>query len=84
MTLIDSLKSARRVSTPLVAIQTPDPVATIQRIAADVGGDAPKVQWDFCSGLTAVNPQGRRPSPSPVLVRPAVARGDRRRRLPDL
>ena len=58
MTLIDSLKSARRVSTPLVAIQTPDPVATIQRIAADVGGDAPKVQWDFCSGLTAVNPQG--------------------------
>ena len=58
LTLIDSLKSARRVSTPLVAIQTPDPVATIQRIAADVGGDAPKVQWDFCSGLTAVNPQG--------------------------
>ena len=58
MPLLDSFKAARRVSTPLVAINTPDQSATIQNIADGVNGDTPIVVWDFCSGLVPLNPEG--------------------------
>lgn len=59
MNVIDSLKAARRVSTPLVAINTPDPSATIQAILEGLNGDVPAVTWDYCSGLVPVNQEGR-------------------------
>lgn len=59
MNLIDSFKAARRVSTPLVAINTPDPSATIQTISDAMNADVPKIQWDFCSGLMPLNKEGR-------------------------
>ncbi|MDB4516907.1 AAA family ATPase [Crocinitomicaceae bacterium] len=59
MTLLDSLKAARRVSTPLVAINTPDPSATVTTVSGEINGDVPKVQWDYCNGLMPVNEEGR-------------------------
>lgn len=62
-TLIDQLKAARRVSTPLVAIATPDPAATILEVRAAFDGEGAKtpipiVSWDALEGLTALNQAG--------------------------
>jgi len=58
------VKNARRVSTPLVAINTPDPAATIKAVCAaiETGNDAQtpvKVQWDFVQGFTGLNDIGK-------------------------
>ena len=51
----DLVKSARRVSTPLLAIRTADPAATIDSLKAGFNGDAPPmVQWDICRGIVPV------------------------------
>ena len=53
--LINQLKSARRVSVPLVAITTPDPAQTIELIWAAVNGDGPQIVWDVVQGLRPRN-----------------------------
>ena len=61
--LITKLKSARRVSVPIVAISTPDPGATVEsiRAAVSIGEEIPAVvQWDMVRGLTAINDNGQR------------------------
>jgi hypothetical protein len=57
---LKQFKAARRVSTPLIAIGTPDPAATIGLILKAFNGEAPAViQWDIVRGLTPCNPQGQ-------------------------
>lgn len=51
-TLLERFKAARRVSAPLVVINTPDPAATIDVVCQAVNGDGVKVEWDFVRGLT--------------------------------
>jgi len=68
MTRIAQLvKNARRVSTPLIAINTPDPAATIKAVCDAIEnqtkGDPmiaiPKVEWDVVRGMTGRNDSGR-------------------------
>lgn len=59
-TIADQLKAARRVSTPLVAITTADPSATIAGIVKSYNGTAPPIlQWDLVRGVAGINDQGR-------------------------
>lgn len=53
-------KKARAASTPLMAISTPDPAATIQGIvkASSNGSAAPLIQWDCVSGAQGINSEG--------------------------
>jgi ATPase family associated with various cellular activities (AAA) len=63
MTIVESLKAARKVSTPLVAILTPDPPATIAGIVKAYAGQATEpaiLQHDIIRGLTALTEMGRR------------------------
>ena len=57
--MLKLFKAARRVSTPLIAIRTPDPAATMQVIVDGFNGSAPPcVVWDVCSGLRPINKAG--------------------------
>jgi len=53
--LIDSLKAAKRVSTPLIAVTTPDQPALAQTIAESLNGGLPVVSWDRGNGYMALN-----------------------------
>jgi hypothetical protein len=57
--IIAQFKAARRVSTPLVAITTPDPAATIDAICGEINSNAPKIVWDVCNGLSHRNSTGK-------------------------
>lgn len=57
--IVDQVKAARRVSTPLIAVVTPDPGATIDAIREGVNGNAPKLAWDVSRGFSALNDEGR-------------------------
>lgn len=57
--LIQSFKAARRVSTPLVAIETPDAAATIASIRKVLDGKAPLLAWDVAKGLRGLNDAGK-------------------------
>lgn len=59
MTLAEQVKAARRVSTPIVAINTPDPAATIQELSAAINGSAPKLEWDIVRSFQPINAEGR-------------------------
>lgn len=54
-------RAARRVSTPLMAICTPDPAATIQTVrqcvtySNGISYEQPVIHWDIVRGLRAVN-----------------------------
>jgi len=58
-TLIEQFKSARRVSTPLIAITTPDPNATIIAICDAIKSETPMVQWDIVSGYKSRSEAGK-------------------------
>lgn len=49
------LRAARRVSTPLVLLRTPDPARTLVRIGAAAGAEAAILLWDIVRGLSPVN-----------------------------
>lgn len=74
MELLNQWKAARRVSTPLLAINTPDPAATLQAIAAAGNGNpVPIVTWDAVRGLRAGNEAGQQAlqtagSPDPAIT----------------
>lgn len=57
--MIAAFKAARRVSTPLVALETPDPAATIVAIRGVLNGEAPTFEWDIVRGLRGVNDLGK-------------------------
>ena len=64
MQIIDRLVVARRVSVPLVAIETADPAATIRLLQgeqfASVGDVATAlIGWDLINGLQALNEQAK-------------------------
>lgn len=54
------VRNARRVSTPIVAVNTPDPAATIKAICAAIEGakEIPKAAWDVVQGIQGLNPPG--------------------------
>lgn len=56
--LIDQLKSAREVSTPLLAVTTPDQPAVAHAITKALNGTTPVVSWDRTNGFLARNKQG--------------------------
>ena len=64
MELIQQIKAARRVSTPVLAINTPDPAATYNQVTEAItnGKDAdeapPAMVWDMVQGLTGFNENG--------------------------
>ena len=55
--LVAQFADARRVSTPLVAIRTFDPAATMQALCAS-NGASPKLRWDTVAGLMPLNKAG--------------------------
>lgn len=65
MNLNDKIVAYRRVSTPLLAVGTPDPGASLTRYAKLFDNEnsktpIPIVRWDVHQGLTAVNALGRK------------------------
>ena len=54
------VKQAQRVGTPLVAINTHDPAATIGAICALLDDQPPRIEWDFVRGLVGRNDSGRK------------------------
>lgn len=58
--MVDQLRQARGVGTPLVAITTPDPPATVAAIlAAYASSDTPVVCHDLIRGMRGLNDAGR-------------------------
>jgi hypothetical protein len=59
MNWIATITKARQVSTPLLALITPDAGAAQAAIMEHVGnGDVPKVRWDCGAGLAPLNEKG--------------------------
>ncbi|MCH7725209.1 MAG: hypothetical protein IH991_01820, partial [Planctomycetes bacterium] len=58
MSVVDQVKAARRVSVPILVLNTPDQSATITHIVDGINGEAPKVQWDFVRGLKSLSDEG--------------------------
>lgn len=58
--MVEKVKRARRVSTPIIAVRTAEPASTIAAIAKALNGDAPKVWWDCAAGWRAINEEGDR------------------------
>lgn len=59
MNLTESVKAARRVSAPIIAISDPDNAAAIRDVLASFNEQPPSVQWDCVGGITACNKQGQ-------------------------
>lgn len=57
--LISSFRAARRVSTPIVAIETPDPASTISSITKVLQDRTPIISWDCARGLFGLNSYGK-------------------------
>ena len=57
--LIESFKSCRRVSTPIVAIETPDAAATIATLMKVLPTETPILSWDCVRGLKGLNNPGQ-------------------------
>ena len=59
---IERLRHARAAGVPIVAINTPDPAATVRAVAGKFGGNGtpvPVVQWDSNRGVLPVNEAGK-------------------------
>jgi hypothetical protein len=53
--------AARRVSTPLMAVRTPDPASAIRLILSTLKDDeTPALHWDAVRGLAGANEAGQR------------------------
>jgi hypothetical protein len=52
---LDAFAAARRVSTPLIAVTTPDPTATINSLTQRFNGETVTFQWDLVRGMTPVS-----------------------------
>lgn len=58
-TLAQQFKSARRVSAPLVVVNTPDPATTMEILCTVAKDDGPHVEWDYVRGLGGRNDSAR-------------------------
>ena len=58
--LIKDFNAARRVSTPIIGVQTPDAAATIDNLTKAANGDTPVLAHDLCRGIVGVNELGKR------------------------
>src|SRR5271157_2245473 len=58
MRTIEKIKHARRVSAPLISINTVDQQATMKMIAKELNGKYPIVMWDLIRGTNPVNKLG--------------------------
>jgi hypothetical protein len=59
---VETLKAALRVSTPLVAVRTPDPASTVETVLSVLNGkgdEIPVLHWDIMRGLAGINDAGR-------------------------
>lgn len=72
---VHTFLAARTVSTPLVAVRTPDPASSIRAISDAVesiaeksGAITPLVSWDIMRGLVGLNPHGSRTVKETVAV----------------
>lgn len=59
MNLLEQIQAARRVSTPLIAVISPDPAATKDQILRATNGH-PALAWDVVRGLTGINEAGEK------------------------
>ena len=58
-TVPEEIKLARRVSTPLIAVSTPDQAGMTRSVIESFNGNAPPIfVWDSARGLSAGNEQG--------------------------
>jgi hypothetical protein len=57
--LVQSFKSARRVSTPIVAVETPDAAETIIILRRTFPATVPVLSWDCAKGLRGLNDLGK-------------------------
>ena len=57
--LIDQLHAARAVSTPLLALTTPDQPAMVEEIAEKLNGTTPVIGWDRARGMRALTDAGQ-------------------------
>ena len=58
-----AFRAARRVSTPLIAVRTPDPASSVQLVLSTLNGacdETAALQWDAIRGLVGVNEAGKR------------------------
>lgn len=54
--LTEKFKAARRASVPIIAITTPDAIATVAELSAATNGKATvKIQWDYARGFMALS-----------------------------
>jgi hypothetical protein len=60
MKMREQFRAARRVGTPLIAIQTADPAAAVDVLNAGTPEDTPVIQYDLIRGWRAVNKSGGR------------------------
>jgi hypothetical protein len=75
--LLKAFKAARRVSTPLVAIRTPDPAATMALVLGSFNGNAPAVlRWDIVNGLAGLNDPGSTAATAVAGPDPAISTGN--------
>ena len=75
--LIRQFRAARRVSTPLMAIQTPDPAATMDRVATCFNGAPPPiVRWDIVNGMAGMNEPGTAAVAEAAGPEPAMTTGN--------
>jgi hypothetical protein len=57
--MVANFKAARRVSTPIVAIETPDPASTIAAIRKTLPDKTPVMSWDCARGLVGLDQYGK-------------------------
>jgi hypothetical protein len=58
-TITDLFKAARRVSTPLISVISPDPAATMRTLIGVVSKETPVIGWNSVKGLAALNDAGK-------------------------
>ena len=60
---ISAFRAARRVSTPLIGVRTPDPASSVQLVMSSLNGGAENtavLHWDALRGLAGINEAGKR------------------------
>lgn len=57
-----AVRAARRISTPLIVVRTPDPASSVQLVLSAANGaneKTPALHWDAVRGLVGVNDAGK-------------------------
>jgi len=60
MTFRQQIKRARHAGVPIIAVNTPDPRATMEHLVESVSETTPIVCWDCMIGFNAVNASGKK------------------------